>query len=402
MPVIPSLFIRRTLFGVALFVVLVGAVAYHRVLERAGSDTGERAQSRASSEVDRAGPPAPAVPVDDVLASDASPSDKIDAAFAFVASSGDPQRNRVVLAALRQALQDTKRPAESARAIVGFLDSGRDAETGLPFAVGPLHFLESAPTLRVDLLDLLGALEVGMAADYADKVFAAKTSADEWAIALRHLAGGPDPDSLPRLEARFLELYRHPEWRAEPSAGFLHAMDVPVFLGATHLVPALAAEVVPDSGGSGLSYAASLAIDRLAQNHPSGTLGALGASLETLDSAPTFRASIFARADVSNPSQRALVELYLAAPSITDGEVRDFLDHFPNGSIIDSHNLLTDLTIVDLQGRAAADLAALEVVRQWGANPRFAGVRESLDAAEARIASYVESARAGGISPVSR
>jgi len=64
-------------------------------------------------------------------------------------------------------------PDESAAAIIHELESGRDVSTGLEFEVGD-EGLQSAPTWRVFLLDLLGTIDPKAAADFCRALLAGR------------------------------------------------------------------------------------------------------------------------------------------------------------------------------------------------------------------------------------
>src|SRR5205814_901547 len=116
----------------------------------------------------------------------------------------------------------------------------QDAPTQLKFGVGADGFLTEAPSLRTFLLDQLARVDPAAAAAYAEKILSAMTSADEWALALRSYAvGNATPQGRFFLEQKVQAMLLYEPWQKGPSAGFLEAFDVAVYLGGTHLMPAL-------------------------------------------------------------------------------------------------------------------------------------------------------------------
>ena len=108
------------------------------------------------------------------------------------------------------------------------------------------------------------------------------------------------------------------------------------------------------------------------------------------------RANYFAKADVGSPEQRAIVEQYLLDPQRQPGELEKFAGLFPSENKMLSKNLLTKSQTRTQADIATSDLAALAVVEQWRADPRFEGVRLYLEAIHLRLGQFVKQAGTDG------
>ena len=165
-------------------------------------------------------------------------------------------------------------------AILEFLESGRDASTGLEFAIRPGGSL-SSPTLRILLLDTLGRIAKrdgsGPAAQLARATLEKKDSADEWTIALRNLAW-QEPQSTVFLAGKMREMLNYLPWRSAPTSGLLEAFDLFVFTKD----PTLTADLVAlqDDPLPEIRRAADVALDRLAAANPLEIMGYLRDALD--------------------------------------------------------------------------------------------------------------------------
>ena len=102
------------------------------------------------------------------------------------------------------------------------------------------------------------------------------------------------------------------------------------------------------------------------------------------------RASYFARADVRDPAQRALLEDYLLDPGLVPGELDTFAGTFPNANYMVSRNLLTRSDTPGGEDRRAADVGALRTVEAWMADPRFQGRLPVLQKIQERLLHFVK------------
>ncbi len=279
---------------------------------------------------------------------------------------------------------------QNSAAIRHFLDTKSDAATGQGFKIGAGGSLTEAPTLRTFLLDQLAALDPAAAAEYARTILETSNSPDEWAVALRNLArGDTSANARALLETKTGELLRNEAWQREPSVGYLEAFDTAVYLGGTSLMPALG-DLVRKKDNQAVAHAAFLTLDRLTINQPASTLAELNQHPEWMQGREETRANYFARADVSDEKQRQLVETYLLDPARSPAELQAFAGVFPNANFMISHNLLTETVTPDGAALRRRDLASLDVVNQWLADPRFATVKQPLTRTQQRLQEFTQ------------
>lgn len=287
-------------------------------------------------------------------------------------------------------------PGEAVAAARAFLDSAADAGTPLEFSITTEGLLKEAPSLRVWLLDCLGEIDRAAAADYARGILGQPRSPDEWAISLRDYAlARQTPEDAAFLEAKLREMLAQPAWKQKPSAGFLEAFDTIVYLNGKSFTPDLA-QLVSDKENRAVGRAAFLTLDRLVLRDPAPVLEQLAANPQLLAGREQTRANFFARADVREPQQRAVLERYLLDPARTAQEMETFAGLYPSGNFMVSNNLLTKIS-TPVQGEIAAhDREALAIVGQWIADPRFAGRKAQLEKIRGRLAQFVEQSRRQG------
>lgn len=286
------------------------------------------------------------------------------------------------LAALKAQLLAAD-PAEAITAIRGFLRSGRDAGTGQEFAVGAGGNLRGTPTLRLLLLDALGQIarkaRSGEAAQVAREILAEKTSPDEWALALRNLAW-TEPRAKPFLADKMREMLRHETWWAAPSAGMLEALDVVVFAKDASFLPDLADA---RTANRELSHAADIALDRLADAAPLDVLTYLNTHPALLNDRPFLRADYFAKADLSQPAQRAQIEIYLGRPDISVAEKGKLLKALTAPASFVGDTLVASPAPPD--DGAARRAGLVQAVGEWLTRDRFPTLREPLGEVVARL-----------------
>ncbi|MCL4181495.1 MAG: hypothetical protein KJ072_27625 [Verrucomicrobia bacterium] len=279
--------------------------------------------------------------------------------------------------------------SQAAAELSELLRSGRDGPTGLEFRVGPGGFLQAAPTLRVWLLDELGRVDPAMAVVEARAVLARSESPDEWAVALRICAtadGTAAGQAWVREQAR--ELIRREAWLESPSIGLLEAFDLFVYTRDVEAVPELAA-LVRRKENRAVAHAAYVAVDRMLLVSPEPVLEMLIAEPALLEGRETTRGNYVARADVSDPGQRRLVEEYLLDPRRSWEELEAFAGVFPNANLMVSHNLLTSVPAWSGAELRRRDLAAAEVVGKWAADRRFERLWPLLGPLERRLDDFV-------------
>lgn len=318
-------------------------------------------------------------------------TEKLNKAYENLRTAPDAETARLLLAELRAALSAMPKN-EAVAAIRQFLDSKADADTHLGFKIGKNGLLDESPTLRTFLLDELARLDSAAAADYAEIILTSKDSPDEWAVALRNLAWGDNSaDGHALLEQKTEEMLQYEPWQQNPSVGFLEAFDVAVYLGGASLMPVLT-DLVRQQNNPAVAHASYLALDRLVINDPTTTLTALLANPDSMQGRELTRADYFARADVSDPQQRQILENYLLNPQISPAEIDAFAGIFPNANFMISPNLLTQTQTLNHDTLVSRDAASLAVVQQWLADQRFAPLYPDLEKVESRLEGFVKQA----------
>ena len=261
-------------------------------------------------------------------------------------------------------------PAAGIAAIRRFLGTHEDASTGQPFVVAGEGVLGSAPTLRLFLLDLLGQLSrqlrSGDGAAVAREILAKKDSPDEWALALRNVAWD-EPKSRPFLAQKMHEMLDYEPWTATPTSGMIEAFDVAVYSGDATLIPPLAG--LSRGENPSLQHAATIALDRLAENSTLAVMTYLNANPTVIADLPFVRADYFAKADLGNSEQRKAVEQYLDRSEVTDSEKTKFLHAIASpGSFVGDSLLTTSIKPDDGTARYAGIAAASA---EWSRTNRF-------------------------------
>ncbi len=236
-------------------------------------------------------------------------------------------------------------PAQAIAAIRGFLATGQDALTGEHFTIGPDGTLSGAPTLRVLLLDMLGQIgqrhSLPDGGEVARAILDKKTSADEWAVALRN-AAWTTPEDRAYLAAKARELISYQPWRQQHSPGYYEAFDVIVY---THDVTFIAdlGEMVRGTDEPIKNTAAST-LDRLAAMAPLDVMSYLNTNPSELADKPYLRSDYYTKADFTQPAQRAAVEIYLDRPDIPARAKEKIIAALGAPNTFVSENLLTTST----------------------------------------------------------
>ena len=281
---------------------------------------------------------------------------------------------------------------EAIAAIEEFLGRGDDLGTGLELEIGRGGTIEGWPTLRVFLLDLLLEIDPGAAARVSRVILEAESSADEWAIALRNVAKGEEPgQNRDYLRTRTEALITNPEWQGRPSVGYLNAFDVLVHAGATETLPLLS-RLVQRKDRQDLAHAAFLTLDRLVQREPVDMLVRLRDDRDLQQSRPRMTAQQFARADLRDTPQRAIVKSWLLDPARTPSELENFSAIYPNNNKLISDNLLTSEEQVTGESLQVHDRAVLAVIQGWRSDPAFESRAPYLEVMERRVSRFVEQA----------
>lgn len=305
---------------------------------------------------------------------------------------------RLILADLRKLL-DTLPAAVASREIQSYLSSGQDVLTDLEITIEAGGGLGDASSLRVFLLDYLGRIDRPAAGAVAGQILSGYTTPDEWAVSLRNFAwANPGSGGEAFLLAKTRLLLDNQTWARNPSTGYLEAFDTIVYAHGTALVPELAT-LVRDRENRATAHAAYLTLDRLTINEPAIMLKQLVDQPGLMLGREQTRANLFARADVRDPVQRALVEQYLLDPARDAAELVTFAGLYPNANFMISQNLLTTVETPQGGQLAAQDREALLVVEQWQQDPRFERLQPHLTSLHERLATFV---RQAGSSPSSQ
>jgi hypothetical protein len=228
-------------------------------------------------------------------------------------------------------------------------------------------------------------LDPAQAAAAAKDILQQKDSADEWAVALALYArvnNTDDATSFLRQKAEEMAGYR--PWQKEPSAGYLEAFDVFVYTGDTDFVPELS-QFACEQGNPALAHAAFLTLDRLAQNDPMDTLTALNDDPGLLSGREATEGGLFARADVRDPNQKALLADYLLSSDRSLPELEAFAGLYPNENFMISANLLTRCPTLSNAELLSRYEAAQQTVGQWLQDSQFAGIWPQLQQIQGRL-----------------
>lgn len=316
--------------------------------------------------------------------------EKLRSLAAALAGQTDVERVKAILADLKAAVHAVS-PDEAARQLIEMLESGIDQATGLEFIVGAEGVMDETPTLRTALLDLLGQTDPYMSADYARQILATTNSPDEYALALRNLAWTNRGGALDaELRGYFEQMVGRTDWSADPSDGFLEAFDLAVGTKAVAaLIPSITNPGAGD-GGQHRSDAAFLALDRIMISDPDAVVAAFRANPDLLAEAPTHRASLLSRLDVSQPGQSNLLREYLLRSDVSPDEMEYFTSIFPNGNRVVGHRLVTS----DEPGGSAADVALVDratlgTLTSWLNDPQMAPRRKEIQAMVTRVQGFV-------------
>lgn len=312
-----------------------------------------------------------------------------------IAATTTAEASAALLAEMAAKLRAVPK-ADAVALLLALLEGRGDAATKLGFEIAMGGDLRTAPTVRVWALDQLGQLDAAAAAAYSKAIYARQDSADEWALALRndwrHAAQTGQFDGV---RSRALELMAYEPWAANPSMGFLEALDFSVATLAWEAVPRLGAWL-DASQSEVLRRGAWMALERMSAEMPEDFIPALARRPEWLAAQPLVRAGLVARADLGTERQRTAVEHYLQRPDLSTEEARSFFELIPNANAIVANTLATQARVPTLTRTAQMDATTLQTMRAWQGREEFARWRTEIAAAEARLAENVASAKRGG------
>jgi hypothetical protein len=296
----------------------------------------------------------------------------------------DPKALKRWLAATRNRWLEEE-PDVVAQTIGQLLRSGADAKTGIPFETGPGRALRGWPTLRVFLLDMLSVTDPDLAAEIAREILDTTGSAEEFAVALKPLTfGGPWRASDEELAGYFSKMLDTPAW--QNSVGLAEALDLSRIAGSSDVVEVLGRWVdqSPPSVKAG-----SFALHETAAEHPELVSELISKEDGLFDEQPDLRASLMARADVSDAAQASQIETYLKNPAISAAEKQEFLSLFPLRSATTGYRLYGKPPAPFHKEQVqAGDQAALELVTAWKNQPELSGLADDLATLERRLQTW--------------
>ena len=296
------------------------------------------------------------------------------------------------LESVRDRWLGTPDPAATAASISGWLRSSADARTGLALEPGPGGSLRGWPTLRVFLLDLLNVLDPDQAVELGRQILAATDSAEEFAVALKPLTGGrPWRASDAELTSFLAQLLARRDWQDAQAAGFAEALDL-ARVTATPDTAVLLAKWLDRQPS--LAAAGEMALHETAAQTPAAVIPALAGDPSLLATRPSLRASLMARAAVSDPAQATAIETYLTNPTATDDEKRAFFAIFPLRAATTGYRLYASPPEPYQRSQVVADdQAALATVERWLADPALAALQPELSALRGRLFTWTSQSR---------
>jgi hypothetical protein len=281
---------------------------------------------------------------------------------------------------------DTMESTEAEELMLGELQSGRDADTGLSFVPGE-EGLASASSWRVFLLDRLGRLNPKLAAEFArQSIFPFSNSAEEWAISLRNVLRSYPPTAMVKSQTEIStllgQMMARPEWRAARSQGLLEALDFAAYTDnpAAHFAAASRWSGDDERAAS----AAQIAVERTMVQRGDELLPALAASAGTTPD-NTLRASAMARADLRRPAQAQAVADFLRGQAPGSAGATVFFNAFPLHRFSVAPGLAGIPRVRTAAEMRAADEAAAKMIELWSKDPSLAAHRESLEELEGKL-----------------
>lgn len=326
---------------------------------KTGSSPPARSQQAARSEKQ----PTQQAPV----SSETDFSEQIEDAAERLQESGNPESSAAILRDLHQTLSGGE-SAAVADAIHRFLKTRKDAPTRLPFSVAPGGNLETAPSLRIALLDWLQKFDPSIALEVSRQIMDEKQSPDEYAVALRNLAWNDlEGDLKKELSDRLDQMLQVSDWKQNPSAGFLEALDASVELADDQTFSEILqlSQEASQAANRDLSRAAFLTLDRMAVRDPNLVLRSFQSNA-LAGASPEQRASLLSRLDLALPAHRESLEKYLSSADFGSEELDYFAEIFPNGNYIHGNWLITAGEVThSIASRLEADRRALAEIEKW-------------------------------------
>ena len=276
--------------------------------------------------------------------------------------------------------------AIASKSVQSILESGVDAFAFGRFSPGADGFLESYPTFRTALLDMLEQLDPALAVEVGKAILNTSENVDEWAISLRTLSRHVDSQSDQLfLNTKVQELLLRETWLEEPTFSFLHAFDAAVEGGQLISIERLG-ELMTEPPNRAVGHAATISIDRFFQQH-----AAVGASYliehpEFLNASSGFRATLIARVNPINNNEMAVAETYLDTQVFSKEEKRTFLETFPNFNSTFSFNLITGSLLIPREDMRERSVAAYNQLSVWLNEDRYPEFKDEITNTVNRLA----------------
>lgn len=287
-------------------------------------------------------------------------------------------------------------PDEAKMRLLELIRSGVNLQTGLRFRVGSNGDLAGAPDMQTLLLDWLGQLDPVAAADMAKSALARSGESlgpDGFVIHLKNYARGTTdpPFSRDRLVYQYFNrLIANDAWTANPVHSIAESMDFAVFLRDGSIVPALSAFMAQGQSPA-LGHASSMAIERLVDIDPIGSVSAIVDTLGQPGMSPHARAGFVARVDPAGPGAFELLTGYLGSPYVSQQEAVAFLQFLPNLNKSLSHNLVSpEISITNLGNHIDRMKSALDAVRDWQADPPRTDIGKELSLTGDRLLAQIK------------
>jgi hypothetical protein len=212
-------------------------------------------------------------------------------------------------------------------------------------------------------------------------VLETKTSPEEWALSMRNVAWR-EPQATAYIGSKMREMLAEPAWTSAPSPGLLEAFDLIVFTGDPNFIPQLAD--LARGGLTDLQRAALMALDRLADSSPLAVMSYLNDHPGELADKSMLRADYYAKADLSQPPQRAALETFLSRGEVPLDEKKKVVTALASPASFVTDGLVTPATpTVDDNARRAAYIAVLD---EWVKQRRFPELLPALQQVQAEMA----------------
>lgn len=298
------------------------------------------------------------------------------ALLADLKTNPDPEKLRKRLLATRKSWAAGD-PQVLAEFIGRLLHEGADQPLPFAYQVSLLGKLDGWPSLRVYLLDALALSDPEAAAAIAREILQNPANAAEYATALRSLtregiAAAPPAELLGYFQSALAKT----EWQGDRA--FAESLDLARYLGSRDT-----AAILLDWQGP--ERMKNTVLHELAAEKPGVVL-----SQPALQEIPEpLRATLIARADLTDPAQQCVVENFVRDPSLAAGEAEKFFSLFPLRSATVGNRLYAGAPRpYTEESTRAIDSIAIGMTDRWLADPAMERHRAALDELRERLAGW--------------